>query len=510
MKKIDTRELLNSKSNFVSKLPIFLQNITIKLFRKFIHEEEINNFLSLNSSKKEIEFIDELFEYLDFSYSTSQKEKDRIPGQGKLVVIANHPLGGLDGLVLLKLISEVRSDVKIVVNDLLLNIENLKNLFLPYDIMNSKLQKENLINISEHLKNEGALIIFPAGIVSRLKYFYLRDSKWQKGALFFAAKYDATILPVYIKAKNSNLFYLVSMFSKKLSMILLPHELFNKRSKTIQLKIGHPVPFKSLSNSISNKNIQLSLLQKHLRLVGKGKKGIFKTEKTIIHPIDKKIIKKEFDNSELLDKTIDDKKIYLVKHSDAPNILKEISRLREITFRQVGEGTGKKQDSDQHDQFYHHIVLWDDKELEIVGSYRIGLSKDIIDNYGCGGLYTSSLFSFDENFQKLLPYSIELGRSFIQSRYWRSNALDSLWQGIGIFLSQNPSIKFLFGPVSLSVNYSDDARYSIIYFYQKWFSNYNYNINAKNKFSIPHNKLEELKFVFNSDDQKEDYRALNQ
>lgn len=505
MNEINIKEIIQSKNpTFLKSLPHFLREIVFLTIRKLIHESKINDFLESNSEKKDFEFIEELFEYLDISYKVSSKDKAKIPSEGKLIIVANHPLGGLDGLILLKLISEVRKDVKIIVNDILLNVDNLKNLFLPYDITNNTLQKENVAQIIKSLNNEEAIIIFPAGEVSRMYLHGVNDSKWNKGAVYFADKFNAPILPVWVEGRNSLMFYLSSWLYKGASTFFLPNELFNKYGETFNIKIGNYILPKSISFRGEYKS---KYLKKHIKLIGRDKKGIFKTEKNIIHPVNRKELKKELQNSELLGKTSDEKLIYLVEYSNSKNILSEIARLREITFRKVGEGTGNKKDTDFFDKHYKHLVLWDEKELEIAGAYRLGIAEDIYPQYGHFGLYTSTLFNFSSEFISILPKSVELGRSFIQQKYWNSMALDYLWQGIGAFMSKYPNYKYLFGPVSLSNSYPAEAKDLIIYFYKKYFGKEGI-VESKNRYIFNEQKTKELESIFIGENQKENYLIL--
>ncbi|MDP3830335.1 MAG: GNAT family N-acyltransferase, partial [Ignavibacteriaceae bacterium] len=173
-----------------------------------------------------------------------------------------------------------------------------------------------------------------------------------------------------------------------------------------------------------------------------------------------------------------------------------------------GEGTGKKIDFDIYDKIYRHIVLWDDDNLEVVGAYRIGVCDDILLKYGEKGLYTSTLFNYSDDFRKRLPFSLELGRSFIQSKYWNSSALDYLWLGIGLFLSQNDCIKYLFGGVSLSGSYPIDAQEMILFFYNKWYGDNQKVVESKNPFLLSDKRSSELSLIFNGSDYKSDLRTL--
>lgn len=481
----------------------------IRLLERILYIKEINKVVQQNNSVRNFEFIDEVFDHLNFSFSISNKDMKKIPSEGRLIIAANHPIGSLDSLALLKAVSEIRTDVKIIANQILTKFENIKDLLLPYQLDSLKIQRQNILSIQEALQNEMAVIIFPAAEVSRLKLLKVLDSKWHKGAVYFSKKYEAPILPVYINAKNSLLFYTVSALNKKVSTILLAHELFNKKNKTIDIKIGDPIPAKAFTSTYINDQTQIKLLKKHVYSLSKGKGNIFITEKNVIHPIDRKLIKRELSDSQILGRTKDDKKIILTEFENSPNVLKEIARLREITFRKVGEGTGKKRDIDDFDKYYKHLVVWDEEELEIVGSYRIGIGKDIFLSKGTEGFYTSTLFNFSSRFEdEVIKDSIELGRSFVQKKYWNSNALNYLWQGIGAFISNNDWVKHLFGGVSISNNYSESAKNMIVYYFQKWFDDIDDFAESKNKFILSNKTADDLSKIFISDNYKEDYRIL--
>ncbi|WP_290664019.1 MULTISPECIES: lysophospholipid acyltransferase family protein [Ignavibacterium] len=495
MNYISIKEIINSKSpGFLSKYPSFVSDLFYTFINRILFIPRINRFLSEHGDKTGIEFIEELFEQLDISYRISSKDREKIPSEGKLIIVANHPLGGLDGLILLKLISEVRTDVKIIANDVLMNIKNLSEYFLPFDLLSKKDLKKNYQLISETIKRDFAIIIFPAGEVARLTVKGIKDKKWNKGAVYFADKFQAPVLPIFIKGRNSILFYITSLFSKKLSMFLLPYELFNKRNKIFDLKIGHPISPKALNTKYQKTEFLSKSLKKHLYLISKNKKGIFQTEKNIIHPVSTKQLRSELFSNTQLGETTDHKKIFLVEYEKGKNVLKEIARLREITFRKVGEGTGSKKDSDKFDKYYRHIVLWDDNQLEIVGSYRFAEGNFVINNFDVKGFYSSSLFRFNTELKPYLTNSIELGRSFIQSKYWNSLALDYLWQGIGKYLTSNRNVRYLFGPVSMSNNYSSEAKDLIIQFYSKWFPPKENFVSAYN----PYIYSDKSKFMFDN------------
>lgn len=505
MNHISTKEIIKSKfPSFLSGFPDVFSKIFYLSLDRILFIPRINRFLEKHGDKTGIEFIEELFDELDISYKLSNKDREKIPSEGKLIIVANHPLGGLDGLVLLKLVSEIRNDVKIIANDVLMNIQNLADYFLPFDLLSKKDLKKNYTLISEALKKENAIIIFPAGEVARLTIKGIKDKKWNKGAVYFAEKFQTPVLPIFIRGRNSFLFYFISLFSKKLSMFLLPYELFNKRNKSYEIKIDHPISPKAFNTKYQRIEFLTKSLKKHLYLIGRNKKGVFETEKNVIHPVSARQLRSQIYNNDFIGQTTDGKKIFLVEYEKSKDIIREIARLRELTFRKVGEGTGTKKDSDKFDKYYKHIVLWDDNQLEIVGSYRLADGKSILTEFNSDGFYTSTLFKFNERFVPLLFSAVELGRSFVQSKYWNSLALDYLWQGIGEYLSVNPHIRYLFGPVSLSNNYSTEAKELIVYFFSKWFPPKRNFITPLNPFELSKSSVEKLNKIFNSDDyQKE-------
>ncbi|MBI9071300.1 MAG: lysophospholipid acyltransferase family protein [Melioribacteraceae bacterium] len=510
MKELNIKNIIEQESPAFFSKPKWIQLLVTKTLSKVLRLNEINSFLKKNNDLKGIELIDELFEHLKFTFQVSNKDYTKIPSEGRIIIVANHPIGSLDGLSLIKTIYEIRKDVRIIANKVLSNFDNLNEFFVPVDVLGAKgSQRQVIEEIGKSLTNEEAVIIFPAGEVSRLRGITITDKKWSNGALFFAKKYNAPVLPVFIKAKNSILFYAISALNKGFSLFLLANELFNKRGKTINIKIGNPIPSKVFTQNIIKTSAQINLLKKHTYRIGKNKSEIFVTEKNVIHPVDKKSLYKEINQAELLGHTKDSKKIILAAYESAPTILREIARLRELTFRYVGEGTGKKQDTDRFDKYYKHIIVWDDEELEIVGSYRIGLGDEIVNNLGHNGFYSSTLFKFSSKFiADYLPHSLELGRSFVQRKYWNTNALHYLWLGLGAYLAYNPEIKYLFGPVSISNSYEQISKELLIKYFQKWFPGNSVLAKANNSVNISKETAETFDKNFNENDRKKEFKIL--
>ncbi|MCL4549197.1 MAG: lysophospholipid acyltransferase family protein [Bacteroidetes bacterium] len=503
------RSIVERFDSGFSKKPPAYQKLVLFLLNKLLLLDRINEFLVKNDHLSAKHFIDEIFEELGFSSLISQTDLNRIPCEGKVICVANHPTGALDSLVLLRAVFHVRRDVKIVANDIVMCFENLNEHFLPYNIYDKSVQKKNIKLISEWLDKDHAIIIFPAGTVSRLSWFRIMDSKWRKGAVHFAKKHNSPILPIWIQAKNSVLFYTVSVLSKRISMLLFSYELFNKKNKSFRIKIGDPIPAKVFSSSFINETYQTKILRKHTERVGKNKKIIFLTEKNVSPPADARVIKKELNNADLLGITHNGMRIYLTDQKESPQCVTEIARLRELTFRKVDEGTGKRLDMDKFDSRYSHIIVWNELDLDIVGAYRIVNGANVPNELGKNGFYTSTLFHFSDEFRtNYLPSAIELGRSFVQQKYWNTNALSYLWQGIGAYLYKFPEVKYLFGGVSISSNYSELSKELLVSYFNKWFGGNTGLAFSKQPFTISETKKIECASIFNSANQKDDYRKL--
>uniref|UniRef100_UPI004047D185 lysophospholipid acyltransferase family protein n=1 Tax=Aliarcobacter sp. TaxID=2321116 RepID=UPI004047D185 len=504
---IDIQREIEKKFPNINKKENFLKKSLLKVAKKIVHEDSINQFLSQNSHLKGFEFVDAVLDYFDFDYTVSSSDLQNIPTSGKVVIIANHPLGGLDALCLLRLISQVRKDVKIVANDFLAGFEALNSLLIPIDNYKLRQSKNDIKKIYEALNNEEAIIIFPAGEVSRATTKGIKDPAWNKGFLNFAQNSNAPILPIYLDAKNSKTFYTISVINKTFSTLLLSHEMFNKKSKRIGVKVGQIIPNENIAPKGIDKKFLLNLYRKHLYSLKKGKKSFFETQSAIAHPVSRIDLLNELKKSKLIGQTNDGKKIFLYDYTEDSIVLKELGRLREVSFRKVGEGVNKKRDTDKYDIYYQHIILWDENDLEIVGSYRIGNSDFIFKNIGVKGFYSNNLFKYNEDFTPYLSNSIELGRSFVQPKYWGTRALDYLWFGIGAYLKNNPNIKYMFGPVSMSATFPTVAKDMMIFYYSHYFKEEENLVEAKTPYQYSNN-ISEIKELFDLEDKKKDFKFL--
>ena len=475
--------------------------LVIKLLKRLIHEDDFNDVIAKNQHLRGFAFLDKLLTYFKFTYQIDNDSFGNIPAQGRLIIVANHPIGTLDGLALIKLIRSVRPDVRIVANTLLSNMKPLEALFFPVDVFSDKKKfKHTYTQIGSALDNEEAIIIFPAGEVSRITPTGVRDGKWQSGFLKLARKSQSPILPIHIKAKNSALFYSLSTLYKPLGTLLLVQEMFNKRNQTIQFSVGKAIPCAAFLETEEDNKQLCKRFRKHVfNLSKKNKQPLFETVSTLVHPVNAKAIKKALYQSVLLGETGDGKRIFLYDFAHDCPVMAEIARLRELTFRTVEEGTGFALDMDRFDVYYRHIVLWDDNDLEIVGAYRIGEGSHIMNLYGVEGFYTHTLFDLQGHFASYLPESIELGRSFVQPRYWGQRSLDYLWYGIGAYLRGQPQVKYLFGCVSMSHAYPQLAKELIISFYRQQFSSSFFSANARQPFIVSDTNKQFAETAFSAD-----------
>ncbi|GAA0681891.1 lysophospholipid acyltransferase family protein [Marinobacterium maritimum] len=506
---IDVEQVLVNKYPAFAHKPAPVRRSTLFCLRRLVREQEINRFLETHKGTRGFEFVDEVLDYFNFSYTVSHKERMNIPSSGRVMIIANHPLGALDGLALLKLVGEVRRDVRIIANDVLMNFDALENLFLPVDNLGKSTRKANIARIVDALQNEEAVIVFPAGEVSRAGLTGIKDGKWNSGFIHFARKANAPILPVYLGGKNSPLFYGLSYINKSMSTLMLAREMFNKHSVTLPVRIGEPIAFSQLDAlPVSNRD-KARLLKKHLYRIARNKAPLFLTEKTIAHPQSRQALKQELKKAELLGETSDGKKIYLFNYHPDSVVMQEIGRLREVAFRTVGEGTGEKRDLDRYDQYYRHLILWDEEDLEIAGAYRIGegsrrmQSKDY-------QLYSESLFNYSEQMDEIFEQGIELGRSFVQPRYWGKRSLDYLWYGIGAYLRRHPEVRYMFGPVSLSNSYPKRARDLLVWFYRHYFPDQAWLARSRSPYQLDSDAEATIHQLFSGNDYKEDFARLRE
>ena len=393
----------------------------------------------------------------------------QIPTEGPLIVVANHPLGALEGMLLTRELLKFRSDTKVLTNEMLLRIPEFADLFIGLDVLSSNASSKNATGIRaacRHLNAAGALLIFPAGLVASIKprKFRIEDHDWNSLVGWLARRYRASCLPVRIDARNSLGFYLAGLVHKRLRTYLLPRELANKNGCVVRASAGELINARDIDQLGGADDITryLRLCTDLLAPVSDvvSKPAPHRALTTIAADIDGKALQQQIANLESYRLINDDVyAVYCAPFHAMGCFMHQIAVEREKTFRTVDEGTGQDLDSDNFDSYYWHLWAWNKKKQEIVGAYRVGKVDEIIDQHGMDCLYTRTLYEFDQTFISQLGDAIEVGRSFVALPYQRHpKALDLLWRGIGAFMVRNPGYHTLFGAVSISQQYSTLAR----------------------------------------------------
>ena len=476
-------ELLKPKDIFRDRPALLASGDMFAKFLMYILRfNKLNKVYSEIAQKQGVDFIDELIKALGFNIEFDERELKRIPKEGPLIIVANHPLGGLDGLLLIKYLSMVRKDVKVLANFLLKKIEPVSEYFLDENPFEDEQGRGNFAGLKEavtHLKSDGVLCLFPAIDVSTKDSFdTVTDRVWQFPVMKFVKKAKVPVVPVLFQGTNSRILHLFAKIHPSLKHARLPSEILSKRHKNIKLRIGSAISVKDqdrfcdvyqFGRFLRAKTYSMESDLEIKRFFNYSLKPQVKPQ-AIIDPVPHEIILKEIQlikNDHTLFK-LKNYTAYCAPSSSMPNILNEIGRLREITFREVGEGSNHSIDIDEFDLYYHQMFIWDEDEQRIVGAYRLGKGKDIMDQYGRRGFYLQSLFRIGENLKPVLKESMELGRSFVIKEYQRKPMpLFLLWKGILYFLLKNPEYRYLIGPVSISNDYSKVSKDLIIKFIMK-------------------------------------------
>jgi len=413
-------------------------------------------------------------------------DQARIPARGPVVAVANHPFGVLDGAILTVLLTRVRPDVKILTNFLLDDVPELAGHCIFVDPFHTdrsiELNRRAMRAAFSWLQGGGMLAVFPGGEVAQWQMppANISDITWNDTAVRLIRRTGASALPIYFCGHKEVGFQLLGMLHPKLRIGFLLEQFLQQEGKTFEIRIGSEISNDDLAE-IEDDRQAIEYLRWRTYLLGRRKKSetfwpavwrsklAAKLQEPVADPIDPARLSQEIaqlpedrcltENGELA--------VYLGTSRETPNLLQEIGRLREVTFRQVGEGTGKSRDLDDFDEYYWHLLLWNRKKQELAGAYRAGSTAEILPARGISGLYTSTLFRYDERlFQKLGP-ALELGRSFVRSEYQRQYApLLLLWKGIARLVASRPDVPVLFGPVSISNDYTKASREMIYRFFE--------------------------------------------
>ncbi len=468
---------LSASSLLPGPLKRFARPLDPALLKLFVPEELVRSYsASRIDGQTAAQFAERMLRQLHISYQTPTSDLSRLPTSGAAVVVANHPFGLLEGLILVDLLEKIRPDFRIVANGILATTPALheKVIFVnPFETATATENGRSLRASMEWLRGGGMLVMFPAGEVSHLNWgaeWPVADSAWNSAAARFALKVGCPAVPLFFNGANSVNFQMLGAIHPRLRTLNLAHELVNKRSHTISVRVGTPVPATVLK-SCPDAESATAYLRARTYLLSNRKQGRRRFALTFPKRRQSATIFATARASELVARDVDrlpqartlvengEFKVVLASAREIPNLLNEIGRCRELTYQAVGEGTGKALDLDRFDEHYLHLVLWHKEDRRLAGAYRLAATADVLPNYGPKGLYTSTLFKYSPEFFDRIGPAIELGRSFVCPEYQKLySPLLLLWKAIAAYVQTRPECAVLFGAVSISGAYQAHSR----------------------------------------------------
>jgi len=421
----------------------------------------------------DLNFFDSALKTLDVSYEVDPEDLKRIPSSGPVICVANHPYGGVDGIIMGSLLASARPDAKLLVNFMLSAFADIRDWTIEVNPFGSR--KAAIMNTGplkatlKWLQDGHCLGTFPAGVVShfQLKQRIVTDPPWKRSQGSIIQKSGATVVPIYFEGRNSLLFQTLGLVHPRLRTIALIRQLVNKQGQTFKVRIGKPISPKRLERFDSSESLT-QFVRANTYILEKrdannkpsteehGEESSSTTGEPIAarQPIELLLEDIERLPADALLVRKEPFSIYGASSAQIPHILEEIGRTREETFRPVGEGTGKPLDIDRYDEIYNHLFMWDDEACELVGAYRYCFVDKTIEFHGVGGLYCNTLYEFKKELLSELNPAIEVGRSYVTPKYQRKTAaLALIWRGIGELVSRNPEYRTLFGAVSMTDSY---------------------------------------------------------
>lgn len=426
----------------------------------------------IRSLRQEGSFPEMILAARNIVVNVSRHETIRIPRKGPCIVVSNHPLGAMDGVALLSEMLRLRSDVKIIANEILHEVAELREYIFPVDVVGSNAVAKNATAMRaayRHVAAGGMLIAFPAGEVSALRHFPpgIHDRRWSEHMSRLAKSTAATVVPAYVKARNSGLFYAAGCLHPFVRTLMLVREMLRFRDRSMDIVFGSPIRQTTQVREMSAESFRdlLRFRSDFLRFKAKEERAaggleLVRGEK-VIDPVSAYSMAAEIDKLDGRQRLVETEEFLVVgaEFRSIPTVMQEVGRLREISFRLAGEGSGKSCDIDVYDSMYTHIIVWSKSTNAVVGAYRVGRVDELLRRYGRNGLYGNTLFTFSDTILNALTPSLELGRSFVRPEYQRDpSVLALLLRGIGAYVAQYPHYRYLIGAVSISDTYSDASK----------------------------------------------------
>ncbi|WP_044015698.1 lysophospholipid acyltransferase family protein [Hymenobacter sp. APR13] len=450
------------------------------VWEQVVQLRKLQELYAQSSHLNGLDFVEQLLRQLHITVRYDAAELHRLPATA-FVAIANHPCGLLDGLVVLHVLGKVRPQLRAVASELLAPL--LPRLAEQLVLVSPERQAagRNIPGVRQmlrHLHNDVPLLLFPAGEVAHRSQLFgpPHDPAWNPTAGRLLAMVRVPVVPLWLSGQNSTTFSMLGLLHPLLRTARLPAELLNKRGQTIQVRIGRPVAPAELGRLPVSE--QLSYLRARVYALGSTPERRFAA---LLPPLPVPAVITETP-AELLEADIaalrpgrclvrhDRWEVYMAKKAELPHVLREIGRLRELTFRSEGEGTQQPIDLDRYDDYYRHLFLYDRQNRQLVGAYRLGMGRAILRQHGRRGFYLHSLFQLKKAFVPVLRQSLELGRSFVRAEYQRQPLpLALLWKGVAEYLATHPEYQYLLGPVSISNRFSMASKAVMVEYLQRHF-----------------------------------------
>ncbi len=431
------------------------------------------------------EFFDRVLSDLRIECDVAARDLENIPARGPLVVVSNHPFGAVDGIALGAVVRKVRPDVRVMANHLLGRIPELRSSLIlvdPFGTTGSESRNRRpLLEALRWLKSGGALLVFPAGEVSHLQIVRggVVEAPWSPTVSRLIRRTGAAVLPAFVGGTNSAAFHAAGLLHPRLRTAMLPREVFRRSGETLRIRFGTALNSRrmtSLSDRLDDERLAEELRRRSLILAERpapATSGLRSPKpahhEPVCEPVPPELITGDIarlPQGQCLAEG-GGHRVYIAYAHQAPHVVREIGRLREITYRATGEGTGKSIDLDPFDQTYLHLFVHDAANNAVIGAYRIGPTDKLLAQGGRSALYTSTLFRFEPALVRELNPALELGRAFVRAEYQRSYApLMLLWKGIAAYVAAHPWYNRLFGPVSISNDYTTTSRELLVRFLQ--------------------------------------------
>lgn len=481
------RPLFTLRSPYSDPVRTLLFSALKKPLSRLLRLEDLNAMYAGLKGKGSGEdaFLDQCMEVLGISADVPDEALSHIPRSGPLMVVANHPFGVVEGLVILRMMRRVRPDTMVMANHLLGLVPELRQYLVGVDpfghVQSARNNVAGIKHSLKYLKNGGAMIVFPAGEVAslRLTRRMVADPDWSPTVAGIARRSGASVLPVFFHGRNSSLFQTLGLVHPRLRTVLIPRENLRRMGTQVDISVGSTISAQRL-NAFEDDRKAVDYMRFRTYLLRRGKHDAGAVKKQggdveagpLARAVDPAVCEGEVmgvaTERQLLRSGAF--RVFEARGSEIPHLLQEIGRLREKTFRDVGEGSGKSLDLDQHDEYYSHLVLWNDEKRELVGAYRFARTDEILPQHGPSGLYSCSLFRMRPELLRAMQPSLELGRSFIRSEYQRSyQPLLLLWKGLAEVVARSPRYNRLFGCASVSGDYKPASRELIVRFLQRHF-----------------------------------------